>query len=210
MSTPTKRKAINNVTIAVKKEKTSFEIAVVEKQAMPIVTKVEALRIQDSKSLEVSVEYLSKMNKFKDMVKQEKERITKPLQEAIAVERGRWKPVEDAITGAIEGLRSKMGAYQMEIGKEAERKMNEAAEQVANGEVEIGSEVGLTEVSARVEAKSGTVTFMDVECFEVEDVGKLPVSFIVANEVAIRAAMKTGTKLAGVRYWMEKRPVNRR
>ena len=65
-------------------------------------------------------------------------------------------------------------------------------------------------VDKKVETDSGSTSFVEHQCFEVVDITKLPTDYLLPDEVKIRASMKLGTKLPGVRYYTEQRPRNSR
>ncbi len=60
----------------------------------------------------------------------------------------------------------------------------------------------------KVNTQSGKISFKEVEKFEVEDISKLPIEYHLADEVAIRNAMKANIHLEGVRYYKEQVPIN--
>jgi hypothetical protein len=206
---PTKKKAIT------KKVKSSVDVAiVVQKEVDPVVEKVMNLAIQDQQGLRLGVEYLSQLNQYADRIKKEKERITKPLNEALKAEHSRWKPLEDKVDSLIQNLRVRIGTYKTESDARAKEAAEELSKKVLAGKVDLSSAVGavsaLDTVEERVTADSGSVSFMEVLKFEVVDFLMLPSKFKVANEVEIRKALKAGEKVDGVKSWKEQVPVNRR
>ena len=176
------------------------EITIIEKEASPLVAKAEAIEIKTPMALDLAVGLLSDLNKFVDRITEEKEKVTKPLNEALKAERGRWKHLETAYEVAIALLRTKMTAYQTFKKNEAEK----IAERVSNGKMKIETAVNkLATLDTPTSAK-----FREIKKFEVISLKDLPLEYHLANEVAIRKAMGEGVEIKGVRYFVEEVPVN--
>src|SRR5690348_2292889 len=80
----------------------------------PIVQSSQTLKIVDAETMNTASETLSKLNTLAKKIKAERELITKPMNEALAEVRGRYKPTEDAIANAITKIRGEMTSYQTE------------------------------------------------------------------------------------------------
>lgn len=200
--------------MANKKETEVKGLQVIEKEVSPAVKKAEALVIESDDDLKGATELLSNLNKGLDRATEEKEKVTKPLNEALKAERARWKPFETMCEAAIDIVRKKMTAYQTEKTRHAQEEAARIAERVGEGKGKLKAETAVRKMEEieqpllNVSSKAGMVDFIDVKCFEVEDITKLPIDYIVADEVKIRAAMKAGQELPGVKYWVEQRPRN--
>lgn len=177
---------------------------------------VKDVVIASDADMEVATATLSGLNASLSQVTEERERVTKPLNEALKAERSRWKPVEDALGAAIASLRARIGAYQLAkvtAQREAEAKI---ASRVGVGRGKLSMERAsermalVPKAASRVESVGGSVTFREEERFEVMDVTMLPHEYVLPNETAIRRALRDGKRLAGVRYYVEMVPVNRR
>jgi hypothetical protein len=148
-----------------------------------------------------------------DQVTEEKEKITKPLLEALKVERARWKPLETQYENSISVIREKMSVYQTAQKELQERVANEAVEKISSGEISLEtavSKLNESEVKNKVEANSGSVSFITVKKYEVIDITKVPVEYLLPNDVKIRADMKAGIQVEGVRYYEVQEPRNYR
>lgn len=190
------------------------EVAVIEKELNPMLAKAKELVITGPKDMERATEYLSQLNLAKDKVTERMETITLPAKETIKAAEAIWKPFINMAKDAIQLLRDKQSIYQTEQVRIAREKEAKIAERVTKGNLKIETGVRkMTEIDRpqeEVVAESGKVNFREDECFEVVDITKLPVKYIVANEVEIRKAMKAGIKLDGVRYFTKMVPINRR
>jgi antitoxin component HigA of HigAB toxin-antitoxin module len=193
--------------------KENKKITTIEKKSSPIITLSQSIQINNDKDLEKAVEVLSKLNKFLDQVTEEKEKITKPLLEALKVERARWKPLETQYENSISVIREKMSVYQTAQKELQERVANEAVEKISSGEISLEtavSKLNESEVKNKVEANSGSVSFITVKKYEVIDITKVPVEYLLPNDVKIRADMKAGIQVEGVRYYEVQEPRNYR
>lgn len=190
-------------------------VALVEKEVSPLVEEAKSIKIKDEASLEEATELLSKVNQGLDKITEEKEKVTKPANEILKAERARWKPMETVLESAKTILRQGITKYQTKVTEEAAKKAAQIAEKAGSGKMAPQTAIRkMGEIQAptkSVATKSGSLKFMTVQKFEVIDKTKLPWDYLLADEVAIRKAMKEdGLKLPGVRYYEEQVPVNSR
>ena len=188
---------------------------IVQKEVSVIVKQAEALIVSDSESLKEATTMLSKANQIVDKVTEEKEKVTKPLNEALKAERGRWKPIEAMYEEAIGLIRSKMTKYQTDLITEqriAEKKITDAlaSGKIKKVETAIRKLEAVPEVNKEVATDAGLVQFVETKKFEVMDISLVPTEYLVPNEAMIRQAMKDGKELKGVRYYTEMVPRNYR
>jgi hypothetical protein len=192
----------------------SKEVAVVEKKVSPLVAKAEAFEITGPKDMEGAATLLSQMNKANDLIKEEKDKTYKPAYATVVAIRKQWKPLEDMFETGIQGLRRKISAYQTEAKRIADAEAAKIAARVAPGKGNLSPETALKKMDEIDEPEqviatdAGLLKFRTEPRFEVMDVSKLPAEYLLANEPAIRKAMKDGIELPGVRYYEEQVPVN--
>lgn len=193
---------------------TNKELSITPKTIAPVIAVANGLDIVDTVSMKVAVEFLSEANKYLDSVIEWKEKKTKPLNEALKVIRAETKPMESALTEAIESVREKMTTYQTEQVRLQKIAQEKIADRVSKGTLKIETGVRkLGEIAVpekEVATDAGLVQFAEVKCFEVMDITLLPIEYHLANEVEIRKAMKEGKEVAGVRYYVEMQPRNYR
>jgi len=182
------------------------------------VTKAAAFHsvIKSAKEMEKAVDILSQLNKINDKITAEKEKVTKPLNEALRTERARWKPAETILETAIAAIRKGITAFQTEQKKLADEEAEKIANRVGPGKGKFTPETAVAKLDAidrpaeSVETASGKVKFREVKKFEVMDITMLPVEYILPNETAIRKAMNSGINIPGVRYYEEQQVINLR
>lgn len=192
----------------------SIELIKIEKELHPIAEQATTLEIVDDITLKTGVELLSKLNQYNDSMQEEKEKVTKPLNEALRAERLRFKPLESVYTLAIEAIRAKMTQYQSNLVRERLEAQNKLASKVTSGymkpETAVSKLENLAVVEKEVATSNGLVQFAEVKKFEVVDMTLLPLKYHLPDEVAIRKEMKEGREIVGVKYWIEQQPRNYR
>lgn len=185
-------------------------IPAVKKELTPFEQRVSTISIIDEKSMREAADVRTELKTLLSKVVEYKETKTKPLNQALKVIRSETKPLESAIEEALSTLNRKMTAYQTEAERIAEEKREKIAARVGEGKGYIKPETAVAKM-AEVDAPSnqvGTVKFKEVRKFEVMELAKLPVEFILADEVAIRKAMLSGIPVLGVRYYTERVPTS--
>ena len=176
------------------------EVSVYEKKANALVI--------DEASIESAVVLLSETNKVADKVKAEKEKITTPLNEALRVERARWKPIEDAVTNAVATIKSKLVAYQRVAEEARVAKEANLMARVEKGTMRVDTAVAkmeaLPDTNAPVTTASGLIQYRTVQKLVIEDINKIPREFLVVDEVKVKAALKAGNVVPGAKMVEEK------
>lgn len=172
--------------------------------------------IASPKDMETATIELSRLNQALDAITGEKEKVTKPLNAALKAERSRWKPSEDALEEAIARIRRKMTDYQTAALAKAELEAAAIADRAKPGRGNLSDGTAMRKIGeidrpeSRIETSAGKLRFEAVRCFEVMDVTMLSKEYILADEAKIRADMRKGIEVAGVRYYTEQRPINNR
>lgn len=175
---------------------------------------VESFEIATEDDMTAAVTFLSELNKQNDRNEAEKAKVMRPALDTVAAERARWKPVETILNGAITTMRKKISAWQTEQKRIADEEAEKISARVGEGRGKLKADTAIRKMdeiekpSEAVNTASGQVKFRTDRKFEVTDLSLLPLDYHVANEVKIRAALKTGTELPGVKYWNEETPIN--
>lgn len=192
------------------------ELKIIEKQIIPIIETAKELIIKDHGSVQMAVEMLSKLNKINDKIIEEKEKITRPLNEALRAERARWKPTETINTEAINILRTKLSVYQtnlVQIQKEEELKI---ANRVKSGKGNLSLDTAvkkieaLPEISKEIPSTEGLVQFREVKVLKVTDIKLIPHEYFDLNETRLLVDLKLGQKVPGAEIEIKQVPANYR
>lgn len=205
-------------------QKNDKVVAVIEKEAEPIIREAQKLEIKSAKDMQGATEILSRLNTVLDRVTEEKEKVTKPLNEALKAERSRWKPIEELYGGVIDTLRKRMIAYQTEQKRIADAEAAAIASRIKPGKGNLSIEKGVEKLkeiekpAERVATDAGTVKFKTVrkarfrplaDFAHVEELVKLAkAGYIVWDEAKARRAALDGEKLYGVEVYEEQVPTN--
>lgn len=186
----------------------------IETQVPPMVQRAEAYTIETQDEMTGAVEMLSELNLASDRIEEEKAKVLRPLLDATAAERARWKPLETPLTQAIALMRSKITKYQTEARQKEALAQAKLAERVTKGTLRASTAADKLDLiptaDQKVSTDAGNVSFRTVQVFEIEDLGKIPLTHLLPNEALIRADMKKGKQIPGVKYGTEEQPINRR
>lgn len=192
----------------------SKEIVTIKKEASPLIFKAKDLEIKSDADVRSATSILSELNQIMDRATEQKEKITKPLNEALKEVRARYKPLEELFNAVITDVRKKMTSYQTERVRIAREEEERLANRVGEGKGHLKVETAVRKIEeierpeGKVLTDEGMVKFRTDKKFEVINLSKLPIEYHLANEVAIRKAMKEGLELSGVRYYEEQVPIN--
>ncbi len=192
------------------------EIIILKKQLSPIVEEAKGIKIINNKDMEEAAELLSTLNKINDKITNEKEKITKPLNEALRTERGRWKPIEEIYEEAIDILRDKMSLYQTEqirLQREEEKRI---AARVGEGKGKLKIETAVRKmeeldiVPEKVIAASGSVKFREDKVLKITDEKMIPQKYFMLDEKKLLADLKAGVEILGAELETKMVPLNYR
>lgn len=189
-------------------------VVVYQKSLAPIAEKAQSIEIVDADTMKVAVEVLSELNKFNDKITEEKEKITKPLNEALKVERARWKPLEAMYSDAIGFIRSRMSDYQTKLVRENKELQAKIAAKVSSGYIKIETGVKKLEAVATPEKEvatdAGLVQFREVKKLKINDQSLIPRMFLAPDETLITMALKNGEVVPGCEIETLQVPANYR
>ncbi len=163
---------------------------------------IDGFQIENAEHAQMASECLKELKDKLDMVEETRTSITKPLLEAKRKVDALFKPVTTSLKASLDTVRVKLGRYTAEQRDEAQRLLAEASQS------EPEEAAALVAASNRAQAEAPSVR--EVWRFEVEDVSKLPAQFLVPDEKAIGAVVRSqkgNAKIPGVRVFVEHRAV---
>lgn len=187
----------------------------ITRQVSPLIAKAQQLSIKSSKDMTTASIMRVTLKKMANTIKTEKDKVMRPLLDAVAAERARWAPAEKNIDEALKYVDRSMIAYQTDAKRKADEDAAKIAARIGHGRGKLTMETALQKLEnvdtpdAVVHTNDGATAFRTYEMFEVDDIDKLPSYYLLPNETLIRKAMEQGLKLPGVRYYTEERPINR-
>lgn len=177
-----------------------------------IIAKAESVTKLDVTTMPEAVELLSSLNRIKDDITAQKELITRPLLDALAVERAKWKPKELKLESVITKIRTALTNYQTELVAKQRAEQEAIAKKLENNEIKTETAIKrmqkVEEVQNTIESQTGKITFKTVTTFTVTDWKKVPEEFLVLNDTLVREKLKLGIKVPGLEYKDEQVPIN--
>ncbi len=195
---------------------TTTDITTIKQSLSPIAEQATSLEIIDDSSLKEAVTLLSQLNQYNDNITQEKERVTKPLNEALKAERSRWKPLETLYTDAIASIRSKMTIYQTNLANTLKYKEESIANRIGTGKGSYTLETAtkklesLPTLSKEHATEQGLVQFREKKQLKITDVDLIPRPLLMPNEAVIMEFLKRGDDVPGCEIETIQVPVNYR
>lgn len=190
------------------------ELTTIQKSLSPIVDKALSITIKKPEDMVEATTLLSKLNSFNDRIKEEREKVTDPLNEALKAERARWKPAESANLEAIDYIRAEMSRYQTAQIALQKAKEHAIAEKLTSGKISMDKAVIQIEKvktpEKTVTTDVGAVQFRETAILKIWDTTMIPNEYMLPDEKKILAILKEGKKVAGCEIEMIQVPVNYR
>lgn len=182
-----------------------------------IARELESFAITDEATMSQAVSLLSLANKELDRLTTDREKLTKPMNEALKQIRSRYKPAESRLEGAISVLRKLMTLYQTGKTDQALRKAEKIAGRVGAGKGSLKPETAMDKIAEidtpaiQVKTEAGMVSFRAVTTYEVENIKDVPYEYLEVDMTKVRNAfMKQNIRIKGINYSTEQQPINRR
>lgn len=183
------------------------ELSVVRGQATKALAAANELVIQTDADMESAADVLSKIKKVGKLIKERKEQITQPLNDALKSARGLFAPLEQNHEEAERVIKNKMLAYQREVADRNRIEQERVAARVEKGtmkqETAVAKIESQQEVKKQAEGKVGKVTTRKITKYRVVDETKLPREFLIPNISKINEALKAGQEVSGAESYQE-------
>lgn len=191
------------------------EIARIEEQSNQMVERGKSIVIDSAETMQEATEILSQANKAYDAMKAKKDEVMRPILDAAAAERKRWKPLEDMFKEVIAHVRDEMSRYQTEQLKKKQEEDAKIAARVGSGKGKLKPETAIKKmeenhVDEKVETGSGQVSFKEKKQLKIVDAKKVPQEYWVIDEDAVFEALKEGKVVPGAEIEIIQVPINRR
>jgi len=198
-------------------KKTNMEdkqIALIQTELSPIVTKAKAIVVKDQKTMEVASQMLSELNKKADMIEEEKQKVLKPLNQARTAELNRWKPVLGILDTATDYLRGTISSWQTAEVKRVREEEQAIANRVGEGKGKLKVETAVKKIEEidtpdhQVSTEAGLVKFREDKVLKITDEKKIPREYLMIDEKKLLEALKGGVIVAGAELDIRMTPVN--
>jgi hypothetical protein len=186
----------------------------IKRQVTTAVNRANDILIDSQESLASAADILKAVKDAGKVVKTEKEKITKPLNESLKAARDLFRPIEDDLATGERIIKSKMVDYEAEIEAKRAAEAAKLEARVEKGTMRTDTAMrkmdDLETVDSTVKGAKGSVNFREVRKVKIVDPTKIPLKYLANEKVidAIRAAVSTdvlnGTKVEGVEIVIEK------
>ena len=166
--------------------------------------------VNSQPTFEKAKEQLKAVKQIKKFVKEKKESITKPLNEALKNTRALFKPVEDKVETIEKYLNVGVLKYNRKLIEEQQKREIEAQKKIEEAEKK-GEEINIDKAVKKLEntnEKIEQIRTRKVKKFKIVDANKIPRLYLMENETAIRRAMMDGIEIEGIEYYEEEIAVN--
>lgn len=184
------------------------EVSLVKQQATKALNAANELTIASQDDMVKATDLLSKIKTVGKMIKERKEQITKPLNEALSSARDLFRPIEDDTSSAEKVIKSKMLTFQAAEEAKARKEEERITARVEKGTMRPDTAAeklqNITPAPTAVQGKVGAVKTMTIKKYRVTDETKLPREFLMPNMPAITEALKAGTVVPGAEMYEEK------
>lgn len=178
-------------------------LAVVKKDASQVVLHASNLVITSQAQLEEATEFLSTVKSAMKRIKEEKDKVLKPLLAAVDAERDRWRQIEQQTTDAEKIVKGKMETFIEKQKAEAEAQQAKLQKKFEKGEIKkegtLARKMSMIEAPTKsVSTASGaSIKTREIDVFHY-DVELIPREYLLPNEALIKAAIKSGKVITGV------------
>ena len=192
------------------------EIEIVREKVAGAIEAVKTIAIKTDDDLNRAGAVLVNIKKLAKFLTQEKEKITKPMNEALKNARAIFKPMEEQIENAENQVSRAMATYADKVEQERKKKEESIAARAEKGQLKEETAVRkmeeLGDEKKTIHNEGGSVTFTKIKKVRFADLGTLSaenlyhlisVGCVVWNEVEARKAALAGLVTVGVEIYEE-------
>lgn len=184
------------------------EVSLVKQQATKALNAATELTIASADDMVKATDLLSKIKTVGKMIKERKEQITKPLNEALSSARDLFRPIEDDTSAAEKVIKGKMLTFQAAEEAKARKEEERIAARVEKGTMRADTAAekmqNIVQAPTAVQGKVGAVKTMTIKKYRIVDETKIPREYLIPNMPAITEALKAGTVVPGAEMYEEK------
>lgn len=179
------------------------EVSIVKQQASKALTAATDLQITNQEELNAADEVLKKIKTVGKLIKEQKEAITKPLNESLRNIRDLFKPIEQSHDEAESLVKRKILDYNDAEEAKRKKEADKIAAKVESGRMR--PDTALTKMAAITEAPKTAHTVRIVRKYRITNELLIPRQYLTVDLTAIRKAVITdGIVVPGVEVYEEK------
>lgn len=184
-----------------------LNLAPIKRQVSAVVNNANALQIATSKDLVKAADIRTKIKEVGRIIKEAKDRIVKPLNEAKANAMNLFRPVENEWLEAERIVSGKMVDFNKKEEVRAAKETAKIEEKVEKGKMnmeEAAEKIEAVVPENKIEGKNGSVHFRMIKRVIIEDQNKLPREFLIPDIDKINKVAKSGIAIPGVKVEIDK------
>jgi len=186
---------------------TPKEVIVLKAQVSKLETKANSITITNQEEQTDAIDIVSKLKDTYSQIKEKKEQITKPLNEALKNARNLFAPIEEQFKTAEAIIKGKLLAYAQKVNAEAQAKEQKIADRVEKGTLKLDTAEKKLDEIERVEQTThgnvGSVSIKTIKKVRITNEALLPREYLVPDEVKIRRDALGGKVIPGVEVYNE-------
>jgi len=184
-----------------------MDLAPIKRQVSAVVSSAGSLEINNKPDLIKATDVLTKIKSIANEIKEKKDSIIKPLNEALKNARDLFRPLETDYSEAETTVKMKMVIFNQQEEKKAAEATAKIEQKVEAGKMSM--EVAADKIEEvipenKVEGKSGSIQFRVVKKVVIENEFDVPREFLMLDMVKIRKAALNGFIIKGVKVVEEK------
>jgi flagellar biosynthesis/type III secretory pathway protein FliH len=167
------------------------------------------LEPENANDAAVAVGQRAQIKDMQKKVKERKEAVTKPLNEALKATRSLFKPLEDQLADMCELVTNGLEHYEEEVRESLAAKAEAVDKKVDAGKM---TETKAQEVLVKtsIDLGAGVIPTRAVKVVDIVDPNLVPDAYWIIDEAAIRQDALAGIKIPGVVVREERQIYNRR
>lgn len=187
-----------------KNEKTITQALQVAEKKVNELAELSRFKVNSQPTFEKAAQILKSIKEYKEAVQEQKDKIIKPLNEALKNTREMFAPLEEKILVVEKFMKSEALNYNNKLIEEQKKREAEAQSKIEAGE----SFEKATKSVARVEQKVASIPTRKVQKLLIEDATLIPRNFLIPDESKIKDALKAGYTVPGCKMVEETILVN--
>lgn len=153
---------------------------------------LKSVTIKTNDDMQSASIVLGRLSTYLKQVTEEKEKVTKPLNEALKAERARFKPLEDKIGLAIAHIRGEVVRFKsLQLTEQSK-----VADKLRSGDVS-SLDDAMAIVNVVGDKKIDGMSFRTQKVLKVTNASKIPRKYLVVDEKRVLEDLKKGVKVAG-------------
>ena len=183
------------------------ELSVLKGEATRLGNQAQTLAIATPEEYGAATELKAKLRDLAKKIKERKEAITKPLNEALKSARELFAPIEASVGSAEDAVGTALLAYKRAADEAARKAEEKIAAKVEAGKMSLETAEKKLDAVDRVEktvhTAKGDVQFRKIKKVRITDETKVPDRYWVLDMVAVRRDALAGTLTEGCEVYEE-------